>query len=244
MTKMSKSNRRSKKEIEDSAIAAMERLVPEFGFNNLSLLTLIKEAGMDHNVFYRNFGTLDELFDKFVKKYDFWLNDKVDISQIQTLGDRKFMINLLQIFYRELENSEVMQKILIWELEDTSPITRTSANLRENLNMNITVYLEDVFKDSKLDISAINSIITSGIYYTVLHRKVSTFCGINYNLATGRKRVLKAIEDLINLTFDKLDEQNKQNSIIRMMANDGIEHAKIAKYFSLSAIQLKKVLSR
>lgn len=239
---MSQLSRRSKREIEDSAMAALERLVIELGFNNISLLTLVKEADMDHNVFYRNFGTVENLFEKFVEKYDFWLHENANLSKLQTLGDRKFLINLFHTLYKELENAEVMQKILIWELEDTSLTTKKSACLRENLNMSVTVYLEELFKDSKLDISSISAIIISGIYYMVMHRKISTFCGVDYNTKNGRKRALKTLEDLANLVFDKLDEQNKQNSIIKMMASDNIEHVKIAKYFGLSPLQLEKIL--
>lgn len=241
---MSHSTRRSKKEIEDSAIAALERLVPELGFNNISLLTLVREAGMDHNVFYRNFGTIDSLYELFIKRYDFWLSNRIDVNQIHTLGIRVFMTRLFQNFYTELEDAEVMQKLLLWELENISPITRQSANMRERSSMGITLLSEEMFKDSKLDISSINAFLVSGIYYMVLHRKVSTVCGIDFNTDNGRKRALKTIEDLVNLICDKLEEQKKQDAMIKMMLDDGIERTKIAKYLNISQLQLKKALSK
>lgn len=238
---MDRLKRRTNKELEEVIFSTLDELVPKCGFSNISLLKFVEKAGVDHNVIYRKYGTIENMFGEYIKKYDFWLNDIIDIKGINKVSNRVFLINLLQTFYLEFEKSEIMQKVIIWELENISEVTKRSVNLREAINMTLVAYFESVFKDSKIDISPINAFLVSGVYYMVLHKNISNFCGIDFNTESGEKRAMKAIEFIVNLIFDKLEEEKILYEKIVMMLDDGIEPTKIKKYLDVPLAQIKKI---
>ncbi len=239
---MAQNIRRTRKEIEQSLVAALEKLIPEYGFQNLQLAVLLKEADLDHNVFYRNFGSLDKLFEQFVGSYDFWLANKVDINSIREVGDRQFLINLFQTLYKEFENNESMQQIILWELDNKNSITQKSAIIRENLNLNVIAYYDNLFKGSKVDINVVNAILISSVYYLTLHKKVSKFCNVNFDTQVGRTRMLDSIELVVNLIFDQLESNNKTRNAAKRMNKDGISIAKIANYLDITPAAVRKLI--
>ncbi len=237
---MAQNIRRTKKEIESSLTVALEKLIPKYGFHNLQLAALLKEADLDHNVFYRNFGSIDKLFEQFVRSYDFWLANKVDINNIREVGDKQFLINLFQTLYKEFENNESMQQIILWELDNKNNITQNSATLRENLNLNVTAYYNNLFKGSKIDINIFNAILISSVYYLTLHKKISRFCDVNFDTQAGHNRMLDSIEFIVNLLFDKLESVNKLRNAAKKMIEDGVSIAKVADYLELTPAAVRK----
>lgn len=69
-------------------MSELEKLVAEQGFGNVNLSTLTKAAGMEANVFYRRYGSMDNLYDRLAKQYDFWMNNAIDISNLNVLGPK------------------------------------------------------------------------------------------------------------------------------------------------------------
>lgn len=51
----------------------------------------MKAADLEANVFYRRYGSMDNLYDRLAKQYDFWINNTIDISTLNTLGPKKFL---------------------------------------------------------------------------------------------------------------------------------------------------------
>ena len=234
------STRRSKSQLEKDIMAALERLVTARGFMNIPMLALVKEAEVDPNVFYRHYGTVDKLYEKFVSRYNFWLNDTLNISDICQLGDKKFYAESLKTLFTELEKNSVMQKLLLWELEEDNSTTRGTANMREKLNLNLMAYYGEKFSTASIDINSLSALFIAGIFFLVLHRDRSTFCSVDFTTAEGRKRFLSSIDTLTDILFDQLKEKQRQEETVRKMQADGIPLTKIADYLGLSQYQLKK----
>lgn len=83
--------RRTNEQLDKEVISEFEKLVGEFGFGNVNLSALMKAADLEANVFYRRYGSMDNLYDRLAKQYDFWINNTIDISTLNTLGPKKFL---------------------------------------------------------------------------------------------------------------------------------------------------------
>lgn len=239
-----RSARRTKVQLEQDIMNALERLIVERGFTNIPMLTLVKEAGIDPNVFYRRYGTIENLFDKFTNQYDFWLNDVLNISDLPKLGDRKFFAEALKKLYDELGKSRVMQRLLAWELSEDNPITHRTAGMREKLNLNLVAYYEDVFRSSGIDIKNITALLLGGVYYIVLHKERATFCTTDFNTEEGHNSLTNAIDAFVDLIFDKLEQKQRQQQMIQRMLDDGISQAKVLEYMDITPYQFKKIMSK
>lgn len=51
----------------------------------------MKAANIEANVFYRRYGSMENLYDRLAKQYDFWINDAIDVSSLNILGPKKFL---------------------------------------------------------------------------------------------------------------------------------------------------------
>lgn len=235
-------NRRTKKQIEVDIMEAMERLVAERGFMNIPLLTLVKEADIDPNVIYRNYGSVSKLFELFAGRYDFWLNETLNISHIHTLGDKGFFASALKELFKNLQENTIMQKLLIWELSDVNDATRKTTKTRDNLNATKLAYYESIFQESNIDISTLIALLIGGIYYIVLHEECGDFCRINFSSAEGQKRLNNIIDTITNLVFEKIEQKEKLKCTVVKMEADNIPHNKICKYLGITPPQLSKLL--
>lgn len=69
--------RRTNEQLDKEVISEFEKLVGEFGFGNVNLSALMKAADLEANVFYRRYGSMDNLYDRLAKQYDFWINNTI-----------------------------------------------------------------------------------------------------------------------------------------------------------------------
>ncbi|GHT35795.1 transcriptional regulator [Bacteroidia bacterium] len=191
--------RRGKKEIEKLIWDAFERLVIKDDFNGVTLIKLAREAGVEPPVIYSRFENEEDLFNQYVKKNDFWLNDKVQIdpalSQKENL--KKILIDLINNLYE----NEIMQRILLWALNDTHKITRRLTYAREYENTWLIKYLNEGLGRSGIHFDTVHSILISGIYYLILHRNISTFSTVDFSTEEGKSLLLKTIPEMIDKIY-------------------------------------------
>lgn len=117
-------NRRTNEQLDRDVMFELEKLVAEQGFGNVNLSTLTKAAGMEANVFYRRYGSMDNLYDKLAKQYDFWMNNAIDISNLNVLGPKKFFAETFKILFKNLSDNPVMQKLLLYEMSVVNDTTK------------------------------------------------------------------------------------------------------------------------
>lgn len=239
-TKKPRAPRRTQAQLEEDIMNALEELVIKNGFSKILLTDLINQSGIEATVFYRRYGTIDNILAILSKRYDFWINDAIDIKQLNVLGPRDFYASVLKLLYKELKGNLTMQKLLVWELNEDNEETRRTSNIRETMNMSLISYYDQLFQHTNVDIKCATAILISGIYYLVLHRDRSQFCTIDFNSKESDAIINRSIESITELIFRELDKVNMLRGVIERMRDGGIEDGKICEFLNISSVELKK----
>lgn len=198
--KAPRKKRRTKQVIELAVMDAVHSLIEEVGFNKVTLTGIAARAQIEPTVFYRRYSNLDELFDVYSHKYDYWLAGIAELMP-PNLSDEESMKWILLNLIRALHKNRGMQQMLIWELSDDNPVTRRTAALREKINETLIHELEKRFENTGVDLSVMAALLISGIYYLILHRNMSTFCNVDFSSKSGRDRLEKTVDQLVSILF-------------------------------------------
>lgn len=191
-----KKKRRNPDEIDNDVFKALQSLIIEKGFENVTITEVMKNAEVEPGVIYNRYKSLDNLFDKYIRQYDYWFYDLV---KSYTDADRpvQSMKNILVGLTNDLYENPVMQKILLWELSNRNTIASRTAMNRELNSKPLLSFFRQTLGDA-VNFDHFTSILIGGIYYLILHKDVSTFCEIDYNNKTEKENFIKTIELLID----------------------------------------------
>ena len=199
-TNLKSEKRRTKKEMEETVWAAFERLVIAEGFNSITLVKLAREAGIKPSGIYRRFGDMDDLFEQYARKNDFWLKKSISISP--DLSPKENMIKMLTYLIDNLYDNEIMQRILLWVLTDTNKVTRQIALGRDIESHFLINYFSKGLQNSGLNINVVNAIIVSGIYYLIMYRKIAPFSTVDFSTEEGKEQMKQTVRDMVNRMID------------------------------------------
>ena len=191
--------RRTKVEVERDIWAALERLIVKKGFHNLTIVELSQEAQVEPMVLYNRFDNLDDIIEKYLRRYDYWLKDGSKINPKST--PKNNLKEILTGLIGELYKNDIMQQILLWELTNVSEATRQMAEMRELQYKPLYNYLNEQLQGTKADAKIVIAVLIAGVYYLVLHRKVSTFGLVDFNTKQGKQTLIDTIEELIGYLF-------------------------------------------
>ena len=80
--------RRSKADIEAAIQKAAVAQIRKKGFVRALVTDIVKKAKIEPIVFYNRFKNLEEFYDQFVKRYDYWVSDlshqlRPDLSNVE-----------------------------------------------------------------------------------------------------------------------------------------------------------------
>jgi len=224
--------RRTKTTIERDVLNAVSSLIEEVGFANVTLTGVAQRAQIEATVFYRRYANLEELFDQYTRKYDYWLGNLAEMMPADLSHEESFkwiLKNLIVALYK----NKGMQELLIWELSDDNPVTRRTAGLRENINEPLVRLLEHCFKDSDIDMNVISAMMISGIYYLILHRNRSKFCDVDFATKKGKVRLEEAVNQLADILFAELKRQHEMKQIANKLRAEGVSESVINKCLDL-----------
>lgn len=216
-----KRSRRSKKSIEEDLFNATNLLVCSKGFENITLREIMTEAGVESGVMYKRFKNIDDLFDKFIRQYDYWFHDLLEFNTdtdhpIKSLKD--VLVGLADALY----NNVTMQKILVWELSQNNKLTKRTAMSRELHSMELLGFFRENMKSS-VNFDCFASLMIGGIYYLTLHKDISTFCEIDFDKKDGKQLLLKTVEQVIEIIFNQKDITKEKEQIAMSLLNHGID---------------------
>ena len=240
--KPTRNKRRTNVQLDIDVMRELEKLVREYGFGNVNITTLMKNAGLEPNVFYRRYGSMEQLYDTLAKKYDFWMHNAIELPSLNILGDKKFFSETLKKLYKDLLDNDIMQKLLQWEITTDNQTTRRAAQIRDTMNLNLIAYYEKLFEPLKINIKGIAALFIGGLYYLVLHRERAEICTIDFNTAAGEHSFYETIDTLTDMLFEKLEVYNEKKNIAVRMANEGISESLMCKLLNISKNELKKML--
>ena len=217
--------RRTKVAIERDVMLAVGSLIEELGFSNVTLTGVAERAKIEPAVFYRRYANLEELFEKYTQKYDYWLAGLAE-NIPKNLNELDMYSWIMDHLVQELLKNKGMQQLLIWELSDDNVITRRTSKLREVVNQPLLAMLEQKFKGTGLDVNVICAMMISGIYYLILHRKRSEFCGIDFNTRVGKEKLRAGVKQMSQLLFAQVQ---KKNEIAERLRSEGVSEEIISK---------------
>ena len=202
--------RRSKADIEAAIHKAAISQIKKKGFAGALVTDIVKRARIEPIVFYNRFKNLEEFYDVFVKRYDYWMSDMVrgfsnDFSTAE--GYVAAMDTLLDA----LLDDGLMAELLRWEVAEGNPITERTAKVRE-LDLSPTIErFEQTAAVYGNDGIAISALAVAGIYFLVLHKDRSTFAGIDINSQEGKDRIHQAFRQLAQMLYEKREQQETRH---------------------------------
>jgi len=225
--------RRTNAEIDNAVMTELEKLVIRNGFDKVLVTELMANASLEPPVFYRRYGSIDNLYDKLAQRYDFWINDTIKMSELSDLGPKSFFAKTLKTLYKELCNNAVMQKLLLWEMSTDNDTTRRTAHIRDLMNMNLVEYYDMLFKSAHINIRSIIALLISGIYYLILHKERAPFCKIDFDTPEGEAAFSEAVDALVDMLFDRIEVHNEKRACYERMLKDGISKKKACQYLGV-----------
>lgn len=191
--------RRTPREIEEAVFLATEKLVSEKGFSNVTFTEIMQLAEVEPQVMYRRFSNLEELYGKFIRRYDYWLLDLVEynLDENDPIASMKSVLTKLAV---SLYTNPVMQQIIIWEVSENNIVT-----CRNALNREVHTFpVLDFFRKNmpaNVDFNIFTSLLIGGIYHLILRRDRSSFCGIDFNTDKGKSMLVDGISQIIDAVY-------------------------------------------
>jgi AcrR family transcriptional regulator len=188
---------------------AVRQILLEEGYTGLFIRNIARKAKTSGKMIYYHFGSLEQLIDTYMNETDYWneLDRAFASEEFRKLKEhpKNLMKHIFKAHYESFEKSEEMQKLILWELSKYTDSLRKEADMREAYGEKVYEIVDPVFKDSEIDFRSASAIITAGVYYMILHAKTngSTFCGRDINKKEDRESVLKTIDQLVDMCFDK-----------------------------------------
>lgn len=227
--------RRSRNELRTVMLDAVSQLAKEKALAQITLTEVGQRAGIRTDVLRNNFSSMEKILAIYASSVDYWVSDVFDTFHPSACVDGDELKHTLVNLARTLYDNTDMQRILLWELTEDNPNTRRMAASREQFYRDVIEAYHEKFRVTGLQIDIMAALLTAGIYYLVLHRKRSTFWGVDFNKRAGRERLMESIDQLTGLIFDALRERNRTTEIARSLKAKGVTESLIAECTGLPA---------
>lgn len=225
--------RRTNLQIEKDIMEATRLEVIDHGFAALTLIGIIRRAGIDPKNFYNRYNDLDELLHVYVEKNDYWNSPVFDsFHKIKTVDYEGYMKKVFMAMVKHMISDRSMQELILWELSDDNDITRNTNRMREERVSHIVDALESYFTDRGLDIDfrTVSSVLLCAVYFLVIHKGKSTYCGVDFKSKKGQQQLLTTVEQMIDrLLFAPQKPAAEVVEVARRMKFKGIDTATICE---------------
>ncbi|RZK38348.1 MAG: TetR/AcrR family transcriptional regulator [Pedobacter sp.] len=188
-------------------IEAVGIIIKSKGYTGLNATNISKAARLDRRLITLYFGTIENLIEIYVKGKDYWLaasGDTVEMIKNNTgENTRPILQSLLQNQLEYFFNEEEMQKIVLWQISQSTQIMKEVCEERELLSKHFFKLSDKELEGKDIDVRAVSALLVAGIYYLVLHAKSTDtlFCEIDLNNKEGMERIKKAISLILERTY-------------------------------------------
>lgn len=191
-------------------IAAVGEIIKNEGYTALGVNNIAKKAEVNKKLIYRYFdNNVNNLIETYVKTKDYWIGLSGDMERLmaesQIDGGRAMVKTILKTHLSFFYTEEEMQKIVIWETSEKSKLMKEVGLKREAFGEEVFKLLLPNFEKSDIDFRAIMALQVAGIIFMVLQSQASgnPFCGIDINNPNDMDRILKSLDQLTDLVYDK-----------------------------------------
>lgn len=173
---------------------AATHLLTEKGFTALGINALANAAGVDKQLIYYHFGSLEGVVRAMGGELSLWLG-----TQLEPVADERYAdasTRLMLEYFGALRQNTLVQRLLAWELVEPSTVL---AELELARSQAMTQWVQ-AFRAATLaapndvDAPAINALLLAGLHYLALReRSVGSFAGLDLRSAEGVKRIERAL---------------------------------------------------
>lgn len=232
--------RRTRAAIENGLTDALERLIVRNGFGRVTLCGLAKEAKVEPPVVYKRYKDVDDLLEKYARKYDYWLRDIIEKLE-EDLPKESFKTLLVELI-NALFGDELMQRVLSWELSDTMPnITRKLAKSRELQAEKLIEYCRNGLDSQEIAFNPSAALLISGVFYLAMHRKVSTFCSVDFGTREGKKLLINTVSVLVDKIYTEKDASDEAKRIAKKLLENKVDKNIIVNSTGLSLQEVESL---
>ena len=194
-TKGTLRRRRTNKQVQADILSAVGRILQEKDFTHITLMDIAREAKTDPNVVLRQFGSLEQVFDCYIRTIDYWMHDLFGNKALKR-GERSALERMFARMTDFLYNSPEMQRLLVWEITDVNDTTCRAAANRE------TYYREA---------------------YEAYDRHTSTFGDMDYDTPDGPVRLKKVLHEILDMLYERLERPQRVSEAIRRLKERGVD---------------------
>lgn len=202
-------SRRTKRKLYD----AVGDILRTEGYTGLGTNNIARYADVHKKLIYRYFVGPQQLIESYVLETDYWTRAHRTIPEIFAANAHNFgrdlVGKLLEEKFEYLSANVDFQNIILWEINAKSQVMNKISKFRESIRSELFELIDPHFKDSSVNIRAIEAILISGIYYLVLHSKNSgsNFCGLDLKNEADRKEIVKVLKQMIGWAFDAAEKK-------------------------------------
>ncbi|MBN2772124.1 MAG: TetR/AcrR family transcriptional regulator [Spirochaetes bacterium] len=237
--KTTRKKRRTTEEVKSDIMQAVGRVLESQGVGKLGVETVAAEAGMDKAMLYRHYKDFNDILKCYVESEDFWINFLG--NEYGTFDENNlvsFVSEMIEKQFKELLANKKLQELIVWELVDKSQLMKNVAQKREDLAIDILNGIKALFPYNNISSNNVFAIITAGIYYLVLHKNISTFCGLDLNDKEHQKQFST---DLLWLIARILSPRSELERVAINCINKGFDDAVISDITGLEIDHIKKL---
>jgi AcrR family transcriptional regulator len=199
---------RDKERTKLKLLIAVGSILKRESFTGLTVTNVAKKANVNRKLIYEYFGGMENLVKEYLNSRDYW---KVNLNELHELIEESkkdfgqhAAYEFLEKQFDGLMANEEMRRIIHWGIsEDLKPLRELDKE-REMFGEEFFVKITDKhFKNTDKNFRAIEGILVAGIYYLVLHAKMSgeTMCGIDVNKEEGRTEIKKTLKQIIEWAY-------------------------------------------
>lgn len=238
-TNGNKRNRRSNYAVDRDILDAVASLIKEVGFSKITLPAIAQVANVNISVIYRHFGTLENLLDKYVHKFDYWLNDILDMESTSDMNDTATFFQIIaDKFIKSLSKDKEMQRLMIWELTEDNKSTRRSAQQRDTTVEKVIPIYEKYLSHLDINPRVVLAIIVAGMYYILLRRGRSTFCSIDFSTKKGKQLLADTMVKIIVYLNKQAEEELKIKEVAKKLKLRNVDEQIIIESTGISKEEL------
>lgn len=207
---------------------AVGEIIRLHGFSGLKTNAIARWIGKDKNLIRYHFQGLNGLQKAFINEKDYWLpfferfrlDEKPDMESV-----REMFSGLMQENFRSFYENGEMQKIILWQISEQSPLMKSISEERELAGEVLLGKTDELFRNTDVSFRAIIALLLGGSYYMSLHAHTngSKICGIDMGSERERNEVLRTIDQVIgwacNVARDNPINENEAIDMVNQEFN-------------------------
>ena len=171
---------------------------------------IAQTAGVNKNLIYRYFSSVDNLVETYIREKDFWLADNKDfetgVGQLDSPDQIvEAIVRILQDQLIYFAREEEMQHLILSEISENDDLLKRITHLREEMAGPFFERTDHYLGHTDVNFRGVAALLVSGIYYLVLQSKKNEAinCGINMRKPEGMEVILKSIRQIVEMVFHK-----------------------------------------